>query len=143
MTIKVIISILVSLSAVHLLSPFVLWTYIFHGDTMARVVAAVLVACLCLFHLATACSPSRRAVRVPDGRTWGAVVTGCDSGFGEMTARALAAKGMLVFAGCLTEAGARSLRGIDGIEAYLLDVTRADSIDAFCEKVRKWRKQAS
>jgi NAD(P)-dependent dehydrogenase (short-subunit alcohol dehydrogenase family) len=141
--IKAIISVLLSLTALHLLSPFVLWAHIYYGDAVARVVAAALTGCVVLSYLATACSPSRRAVRVPDDRAWAAVVTGCDSGFGEMTARALAARGMLVFAGCLTEEGARGLRGVDGIEASLLDVTRAESIDAFCEKVRKWRKHAS
>lgn len=48
-------------------------------------------------------SALRRPLRGP------VVITGCDTGFGHMTAKQLAVKGIPVYAGCLTPAGVASL----------------------------------
>ena len=58
------------------------------------------------------------------------LVTGCDSGFGRCTAIKLDQLGCHVFAGCLTQRGAKELRQISDnrIHTIMLDVTNADDI---------------
>uniref|UniRef100_A0A8B9RZA3 11-cis retinol dehydrogenase n=1 Tax=Accipiter nisus TaxID=211598 RepID=A0A8B9RZA3_9AVES len=66
------------------------------------------------------------------------LITGCDSGFGNLLARQLDARGLRVLAACLTQKGADSLqRGCSGhLRTTLLDVTRSDSIRQAVEWVR-------
>ncbi|NXL90893.1 RDH7 dehydrogenase, partial [Alectura lathami] len=60
------------------------------------------------------------------------LITGCDSGFGNLLARQLDAQGLQVLAGCLTEAGATQLRVVTSqrLQTVLLDVTSSSSIAA-------------
>ncbi|KAI9034029.1 hypothetical protein DFJ74DRAFT_1305 [Hyaloraphidium curvatum] len=67
------------------------------------------------------------------------VVTGCDTGFGNLTAIALSEKGFKVYAGCLTDAGIAGLQAGNhsNLTAFKLDVTKdADvaSMRAMLEK---------
>ncbi|NWI78115.1 RDH16 dehydrogenase, partial [Dryoscopus gambensis] len=58
------------------------------------------------------------------------LITGCDSGFGNLLARQLDARGLRVLAACLTEAGAAQLRVATSsrLQTVLLDVTSSKSI---------------
>ncbi|NXX33915.1 RDH16 dehydrogenase, partial [Nicator chloris] len=58
------------------------------------------------------------------------LITGCDSGFGNLLARQLDARGLRVLAACLTDAGAAQLRVATSnrLQTVLLDVTSSKSI---------------
>ena len=58
--------------------------------------------------------------------------SGASSGIGKAASEALAAQGMTVFAGALSEAEAEAMRasGTKGIIPVVLDVTKIESIDA-------------
>ncbi|NXH78099.1 RDH16 dehydrogenase, partial [Hydrobates tethys] len=67
------------------------------------------------------------------------LITGCDSGFGNLLARQLDARGLRVLAACLTEAGAAQLRAAASprLQTVLLDVTSSQSIAAATAWVRE------
>uniref|UniRef100_A0A8B9RN98 Retinol dehydrogenase 1 n=1 Tax=Astyanax mexicanus TaxID=7994 RepID=A0A8B9RN98_ASTMX len=67
------------------------------------------------------------------------LITGCDTGFGNLAARQLDQQGFRVIAACLTEAGASSLRSLasPGLKTVLLDVTDRDSVAGVVEEVRR------
>ncbi|NWS08271.1 RDH16 dehydrogenase, partial [Motacilla alba] len=58
------------------------------------------------------------------------LITGCDSGFGNLLARQLDARGLRVLAACLTDTGAKQLRAATSkrLQTVLLDVTSSKSI---------------
>ncbi|NXV10309.1 RDH16 dehydrogenase, partial [Cettia cetti] len=58
------------------------------------------------------------------------LITGCDSGFGNLLARQLDARGLRVLAACLSDAGAAQLRAATSnrLQTVLLDVTSSKSI---------------
>ncbi|NXF26897.1 RDH16 dehydrogenase, partial [Rhodinocichla rosea] len=58
------------------------------------------------------------------------LITGCDSGFGNLLARQLDARGLRVLAACLTDTGAAQLRAAtsERLQTVLLDVTCSKSI---------------
>ncbi|NWS93292.1 RDH16 dehydrogenase, partial [Toxostoma redivivum] len=58
------------------------------------------------------------------------LITGCDSGFGNLLARQLDARGLRVLAACLTDSGAAQLRAATSnrLQTVLLDVTSSKSI---------------
>ncbi|XP_069106940.1 17-beta-hydroxysteroid dehydrogenase type 6-like [Argopecten irradians] len=66
------------------------------------------------------------------------MVTGCDSGFGNLLAKRLDNLGMNVFAGCLTEEGGESLRKATSNRVVIisLDVTKSRSINDAYEEVK-------
>ncbi|XP_078579922.1 retinol dehydrogenase 16-like isoform X2 [Branchiostoma floridae x Branchiostoma japonicum] len=62
------------------------------------------------------------------------LITGCDTGFGNLLARRLDQLGLRVFAGCLTEAGVAELRQScsERLQPIRMDVSSSDSVqDAF------------
>ncbi|XP_040003595.1 retinol dehydrogenase 1 [Xiphias gladius] len=65
------------------------------------------------------------------------LVTGCDSGFGNLLARQLDAKGLRVIAACLTERGAAELEAAASprLKTLLLNVTDSESIGRAAEFV--------
>ncbi|NXA10254.1 RDH16 dehydrogenase, partial [Sapayoa aenigma] len=67
------------------------------------------------------------------------LITGCDSGFGNLLARQLDQRGLRVLAACLTEAGAAQLRAAASprLQTILLDVTSSQSIAAVTAWVRE------
>ncbi|XP_076216678.1 retinol dehydrogenase 16-like [Aptenodytes patagonicus] len=67
------------------------------------------------------------------------LITGCDSGFGNLLARQLDARGLRVLAACLTETGAAQLRAATSprLQTVLLDVTSSQSIAAATAWVRE------
>ncbi|KAF1550106.1 Retinol dehydrogenase 16, partial [Eudyptes schlegeli] len=67
------------------------------------------------------------------------LITGCDSGFGNLLARQLDARGLRVLAACLTETGAAQLRAAASprLQTVLLDVTSSQSIAAATAWVRE------
>ncbi|NXW39512.1 RDH16 dehydrogenase, partial [Phaetusa simplex] len=67
------------------------------------------------------------------------LITGCDSGFGNLLARQLEARGLRVLAACLTDAGAARLRAAASprLQTVLLDVTSSQSIAAAAAWVRE------
>ncbi|CAN8207230.1 unnamed protein product [Coccothraustes coccothraustes] len=67
------------------------------------------------------------------------LITGCDSGFGNLLARQLDARGLRVLAACLTDAGAAQLRAAtsERLQTVLLDVTCSKSI----AEVATWVRQ--
>ena len=60
------------------------------------------------------------------------VITGCDSGFGNMLAKKLDELGFHVFAGCLTEQGCVQLSNetSTNVNTVLLDVSKTESIES-------------
>ncbi|CAG5865571.1 unnamed protein product [Menidia menidia] len=66
------------------------------------------------------------------------LITGCDSGFGNLLARQLDGKGFRVIAACLTEKGAAGLAGAASprLKTLLLDVTDSASVRSAVELVR-------
>lgn len=56
------------------------------------------------------------------------VITGCDSGFGKMSAVRLSGLGFNVVAGCLTQEGAERVRG-EVARAVLCDITKEEDVD--------------
>ncbi|NXL77132.1 RDH16 dehydrogenase, partial [Leptocoma aspasia] len=67
------------------------------------------------------------------------LITGCDSGFGNLLARQLDARGLRVLAACLTDAGAAQLRAATSnrLQTVLLDVTSSKSIADITAWVRE------
>eukprot|EP01104_Vermistella_antarctica_P002700 TRINITY_DN12917_c0_g1_i1.p1 TRINITY_DN12917_c0_g1~~TRINITY_DN12917_c0_g1_i1.p1 ORF type:complete len:320 (+),score=77.33 TRINITY_DN12917_c0_g1_i1:25-960(+) len=66
------------------------------------------------------------------------LITGCDTGFGHLTALRLDAAGIHVFAGCLTKEGVSSLnkKGSKNLIAFQLDVTSDESVEKAVKFVR-------
>ncbi|NXR39918.1 RDH16 dehydrogenase, partial [Zosterops hypoxanthus] len=67
------------------------------------------------------------------------LITGCDSGFGNLLARQLDGQGLRVLAACLSEAGAEQLRAATSnrLQTVLLDVTSSQSIARVAAWVRE------
>ncbi|NXD30856.1 RDH16 dehydrogenase, partial [Spelaeornis formosus] len=67
------------------------------------------------------------------------LITGCDSGFGNLLARQLDARGLRVLAACLTDSGAAQLRAATSnrLQTVLLDVTSSKSIAEVTAWVRE------
>jgi len=66
------------------------------------------------------------------------LITGCDTGFGQMLAMKLhKVDGFHIIAGCLTERGQGQYQNMKNISSILLDVTKADSIGAAIQAAQK------
>lgn len=99
-------------------------------------------ALTCVFLLATLAAVSWH---VRDSRKVGGftqrhvLITGCDSGFGNLLARQLDRKGFQVTAACLTEKGAADLAAATSprLNTLLLDVTDSASISKAVESVSR------
>eukprot|EP00592_Proboscia_alata_P006738 CAMPEP_0194354280 /NCGR_PEP_ID=MMETSP0174-20130528/2472_1 /TAXON_ID=216777 /ORGANISM="Proboscia alata, Strain PI-D3" /LENGTH=401 /DNA_ID=CAMNT_0039123177 /DNA_START=206 /DNA_END=1411 /DNA_ORIENTATION=+ len=68
-------------------------------------------------------------------------ITGCDSGFGKLLASKLSSRGFVVFAGCLTEGGMKSVKN-DGpsIIPLKMDVTKDEDVTKAAESISAWLK---
>ena len=66
------------------------------------------------------------------------LITGCDTGFGNMLAKRLDKKGIPVIAGCLTEKGETELRKScsNKLKAVSMDVTKSESIQKAFDAVK-------
>ena len=67
------------------------------------------------------------------------MITGCDSGFGNLIAKQLDKKGCCVYAACFTTRGASDLKAVssDRLKTIQLDVTSSESIKAAYEEVKR------
>ncbi len=67
------------------------------------------------------------------------MITGCDSGFGNLIAKQLDKKGCHVYAACFTTRGASDLKAVssDRLKTIQLDVTSSESIKAAYEEVKR------
>ena len=67
------------------------------------------------------------------------LITGCDTGFGNLATKELDKLGCHVFAGCLTETGETDLRKSTSsrVKTFHLDVTNHDSVLKALEFVKK------
>ncbi|XP_017947370.1 retinol dehydrogenase 7 [Xenopus tropicalis] len=65
------------------------------------------------------------------------LITGCDSGFGNLAAKQLDAKGLHILAACLTEKGAMDLKkkASSRLQTVILDVTDSQKVSAVAEWV--------
>ncbi|KAI4873051.1 hypothetical protein NFI96_025475 [Prochilodus magdalenae] len=81
----------------------------------------------------------RDSLKIGDVHQKHVLITGCDSGFGNLVARQLDQQGFRVIAGCLTETGASSLRALasSGLKTVLLNVTEKESIASAVEMVHR------
>ena len=72
----------------------------------------------------------RGRLKIQDFRDKYVMITGCDTGFGNLLARTLDGLGMRVFAGCLTEVGVKELECCcsERLLAIQLDITDPDSV---------------
>lgn|SRR3990167_4550492 len=74
-------------------------------------------------------------VRV-DYKNKAVLITGCDSGFGLLTTKKLASKGVQVFSACLTEQGVEELKKESNVIPFLMDVTNEKSVAEAYEFVK-------
>ena len=76
--------------------------------------------------------------RIPAGHVDYILITGCDTGFGNIFARRLDSKGFHVFACCLTEKGCQELREecSSKMRSFVMDITQDDSVKAGYDLVR-------
>ncbi|XP_029450714.1 retinol dehydrogenase 7-like [Rhinatrema bivittatum] len=67
------------------------------------------------------------------------LITGCDSGFGNLLARQLDRKGMRVLAACLTQRGAEQLKEATSqrLQTLILDVTDSQNVAAAADWVKQ------
>ncbi|XP_029640072.1 retinol dehydrogenase 7 [Octopus sinensis] len=79
-----------------------------------------------------------RTLKVGDFNQKYVLVTGCDTGFGNMLAKQLDELGFNVFAACLTKEGVADLRGCctQKLEAFLMNVTKKEEIEKAEKLVR-------
>lgn len=84
----------------------------------------------------TTCHPS-----IPKGAA--ILITGCDTGFGNGAAQALAKKGYSVYAGCYSESGKKALEalGFDNLSPVVMDVTKEADIVAVAKLIEKEHPQ--
>ena len=75
----------------------------------------------------------------PSGNKKNLLITGCDTGFGNIFAKRLDSKGFTVFASCLTEKGRDELAKScsDRLKPFLMDVRDNDNI----QKAKDWVEQ--
>jgi len=79
-----------------------------------------------------------RRLRIGDYGNRFILVTGCDSGFGNLITKRLDGLGCHIFAGCLTEKGEDDLRKScsDRVQPFHLDVTKSEDVQKALEFVR-------
>ena len=67
------------------------------------------------------------------------LITGCDSGFGRLTAIRLDKMGVCVLATCLTKEGEQSLKSVasDKLKTFQMDVTNSQQIKEIYEEVER------
>lgn len=103
---------------------------------LGQVIGSLSIVAFLVFMVTKLVSCQQRS-RTPDGRGYGVLITGCDSGFGHQLARCLDQKGFVVFAGCLFPDGngAQSLakQSTRNLKVLKLDVTS----DADVERARR------
>jgi len=63
------------------------------------------------------------------------LITGCDSGFGKLTAERLNQLGYKIFAACLTQEGIKGLP--NGVKGFIMDVTKQSDVDKAFQFVQK------
>jgi len=91
-------------------------------STAHRVAAVAVMLCALVFF--------RRRPRKLSGAGKTVLVSGCDSGFGQMLTHDLSVKeGCKVLAGCLTQAGVDQWKGKENVVPFLLDITDEKSIE--------------
>ena len=80
---------------------------------------------------------NRRGSLTADGKH--VLITGCDSGFGKLTAIRLDQLGFHVFATCLTKEGEEGLKDVcsERLNTLHLDVTSSEEIENVCKEVTK------
>jgi len=71
------------------------------------------------------------------------IISGCDSGLGELLAERLAGLGFTVFAGCLTEVGVVRWKGVPRVVAFQLDVCSDASVNAAETRVKTWLSEGN
>ncbi|KAK3095115.1 hypothetical protein FSP39_010460 [Pinctada imbricata] len=100
-------------------------------DTMLEWIVIVLVLYLTVQYY-------RRSVMLEDYKGRHVMITGCDTGFGNMLAKRLDSMGFTVFAGCLTEKGGKDLKTdtSDRLHVVSLDVTKIESIQNAMEVIK-------
>ena len=70
------------------------------------------------------------------------VITGCDSGFGELLSKRLSHKGFHVISGCLTVNGIKNLENVV-TKAVLCDVTMEQDLQQLAQDVEEITKQTN
>ena len=74
----------------------------------------------------------------PSKNTKYVLITGCDSGFGNLFAKRLDSKGFVVFAACLTDKGTEELqKSCKHIKAFKMDISRQENIQSGYKMVKK------
>ncbi|XP_013128137.1 retinol dehydrogenase 1 [Oreochromis niloticus] len=114
-------------------------------DSLAAYLAEVILSHLaltCVFLLATLAAVRwyiRDSYKVDGFSQKHVLITGCDSGFGNLLAKQLDRKGFQVMAACLTEKGAADLAAAASprLKTFLLDVTDSASIRKAVESVSR------
>ncbi|XP_071497057.1 retinol dehydrogenase 7-like [Diadema antillarum] len=100
------------------------------------IAAAFTAAAIFIFRLLESLLRSRLVTRITDKYV---LVTGCDSGFGNLVTRQLDSRGVRVFAACLTSKGQKELeeKTSERVITLRLDVTDHESVEAALRFVKE------
>ncbi|KAK8784609.1 hypothetical protein V5799_009029 [Amblyomma americanum] len=81
----------------------------------------------------------RLFVKLVNGDGRAVLITGCDTGFGNMLAKRLSQEGFMVYAGCLdsNSEGAMVLKKSRNVKVMQLDVTKDNQVDEALDSVKK------
>ena len=98
--------------------------------TMAVVVEYIVLSLVILILLFIKKGIDKHNTLIHDIANRSVLVTGCDTGFGNLLAKSLDARGVRVFAGCLTSEGAKGLKEKTSsrLETLEVDVTNEESV---------------
>jgi NAD(P)-dependent dehydrogenase (short-subunit alcohol dehydrogenase family) len=77
---------------------------------------------------------------VMDYQQFAIVITGCDSGFGEMSSRRFSEMGFHVISGCMTEDGVKRLSNVVSV-AILCDVTKESDVNQLAQQTDLYLKK--
>ncbi|XP_077528700.1 retinol dehydrogenase 7-like [Haemaphysalis longicornis] len=121
---------LVALQCVWNWLPFLTGPAEWLGKTLILVIAA---------HVLARFLWRRLFVTIVSGEGKAVLITGCDTGFGNMLAKRLAQDGFLVFAGCLdsNSEGAMVLKKSRNIRVLQLDITKDNQVDEALASVKR------
>ncbi|KAH8030969.1 hypothetical protein HPB51_012437 [Rhipicephalus microplus] len=126
------------LFAVLLFALHYVWSRLPFVPVLAQWLGTALIL-LCAAHCLARFLWRQLFVKLVDGDGKAVLITGCDTGFGNMLARNLSQQGFLVFAGCLdsNSEGAMVLKKCRNVRVLQLDVTKDSQVDEALEAVKR------
>lgn len=114
------------------------WPWLPFASALSECLGATLIL-TCAAHCLARFLWRRLFVTLVNGDGKAVLITGCDTGFGNMLAKRLAQQGFMVYAGCLdsNSEGAMVLKKSRNVKVLQLDVTKDNQIDEALESVKQ------